>query len=157
MADLSAQLEGLLGELRTALSEQNDQEIDRCEGPVRELLLTNDNYRFIGDERLLAHADILLTRALGEAAEVDLANLRQHLSILRDTHNKLYAVLNADHDLDSLLIHELTTWATAPQPITYSFNDTTKGELHKARTTGDSEQRLKNFWVFGNFRGCAHI
>lgn len=145
MADLSAQLEGSLGELRAALHERDDHVIDRCERQVRELLLANDNYRLIGDERLLAQANTLLTSALGKVADTDLSALRQHLSVLQDTYSNLYAVLDTDLDLESLLRH-LGTWAIITQHISCNFDEAIKGELHKARISGKSEQRLETFF-----------
>lgn len=111
MSSLASQLEGALNNLRTALQHDVPQEIDRSEAQVRDLLLANEAYRSLGDERLLAQAERLLTEALGDAAEFDLDGLRTHLSDIQEAHRNLYAVLDADNDLGSLLLIQLASWS----------------------------------------------
>lgn len=146
MSSLASQLEGALNNLRTALRHDLPQEIDRSEAQVRELLLVSEAYRSIGDERLLAQAERLLTEALGDAAEFDLEGLRTHLSDVQEAHRNLYAVLDADNDLGSLLLGQLANWSILPEPLQFNFTETTKSALHQARISGNSEQRLKSFF-----------
>ncbi len=145
MASLASQLDGALSHLR-ALQPSDGAVFDRSVSAVLDLLIENENYRTVWDERLLAQAEHLLTEALENAAEQDLIGLRSHLSTLRETHSKLYAVLDSDIDLESLLLDHLANWSVVSEPLQCNFAELKKSALHQARISGDSEQRLKGFF-----------
>jgi ribonuclease HIII len=145
MTSLASQIEGALNSLRTALQQNLPQAIDRTEADVRDLLLSNDTYRSMGDERLLAQAEQLLNEALGNAADADLYGLRAHLVDVRRAHHNLYAVLDYENDLGALLLGPLANWSILSESLQFNFPDMTKGLLHQARISGNSEQRLESF------------
>lgn len=146
MADIASQLEGAVGTLRTALQSGNDITIDRSESVVRDLLFEREAFRTIGDERLLLQADHLLTAALGVAAEEDLVELRAYLRELSEIHDKCYAILNAEIDLESLLLGPLMNWSGLSDSVSVSLDATTKSELHQHRQNPNSEQALELFF-----------
>lgn len=146
MADLISQLENHISGLRSALQQSDNRQIDRECQSLETILLENDDYQFVGNERLLAEADDLLTQAFGESAADILTGLRKHLARLRVIHDKFYAVLDPQVDLETLLLDHLSHWPTIESEIESSFTDTDKARLHETRTSGDSGQKLKNFF-----------
>ncbi len=146
MADIASQLESAVGALRTALQSGNDITIDRSESAVRDLLFEREAFRTIGDERLLLQANRLLTQALGQAAEDDLVELRAYLRELSEIHDKCYAILNAEIDLESLLLGPLNNWSVLSDNVSISVDATTKSELHQQRQNPNSEQALELFF-----------
>ena len=146
MADLISQLENHISSLRSALLRSDNRQIDRECQSLETILLENNDYQFVGNERLLAEVDNLLSQAYGESSTDFLDGLRKHLAHLRAIHDKLYAVLDPQVDLETLLLDRLSHWPTLETEIECSFSDTSKARLHEARTNGDSGQKLKTFF-----------
>lgn len=145
MGSLVSDIESVLNRLRS-LRNGDPIEFDRVVSSARDLIIEDDNFRSIWDERLLARADNLLTQVLGDIAEYDLIGLRTHLVDVRNLHEKLYAVLDATIDLESLLQILLLNWPSPIEMLEVTFTSEEKALLHKARISGSGDERLRNFF-----------
>jgi len=146
MADIASQLESAIGTLRTALQNGDEVAIDRNESAVRDLLFEREAFRTIGDERLLLQTERLLTEVLGSSAEEDLAEFRTYLRGLSDVHDKCYTVLDANIDLESLVLGPLSTWSILSESVSISLDSAVKSRLHQHRQNPSSEQALDLFF-----------
>jgi len=144
MADFTSKVESYVHRLRTAIASGNQVYIDTEVQEIEAMLLDNQAYRAIGDERLLAELLVMLTDRYGPESGHYLDGLREHLAKLQIIHDKFYTILNASIDLDTLLLNHLNRWFS--EPIEVSISDAVKDKLHAARINGDSEHRLQVFF-----------
>lgn len=146
MGDVIASTEAAIKQLRIALSQQNRQQVNRVVLTLERSLLDGQDYLSIWDERLLAEVVRLLSGCYGEESGHRLEGLHQHLIAVRAIHDRLYAILDAEIDLDELLFLHLDTWPELLDgPVECRFDNVAKGELHQARSSDDTEESLKDF------------
>jgi ribonuclease HIII len=161
MPTLMQTVEGTIERLQTAVTRQDKNEINRAIAALEASFIDNNGYRAVGDERLLAISYHLLSCCYGDELKPQLQGLSQQLDLMHSIHDRLFAILDPAVELDELLFDSLSRWPIADKPIACQFDQQDKDELHRARSTGTTEQRLENFLAvyFRQLRakGCGDI
>jgi len=161
MSTLIQTVEADLERLRIALTHKEKNEINRAVGALEANLIDNEGYKAMGDERLLATSHRVLSQCYGDELKERLQGLAQHLDVIHGIHDKFFAILDPAIELDVLLFDSLLHWPLVDHPVSCQFDDHAKDELHRARRTGHTEQRLENFLAvyFEQLRatGCGEI
>ena len=145
MSDFVQTAEADIERLQAALAQSDKARIDRAVSALERDLIDNEGYKAVGDERLLATAYRFLLQCYGDKPKLQLQGLYQHLELIQAIQDRFSRYLTTRLSWMYLLIDLLARWPLIEQLIRYSFEKTVKDELHRARSTGNTEQRLGNF------------
>src|SRR5688500_2366641 len=110
-------IEATVRRFRAAAARQDENQVDRQLSVLQRELLATNIYRSIWDEQLLAEANQLMTTWLDPEHHSTLDGLREHLEVVRDAHDKIFAVLNPDISLEELLFQKLFRWSQVDEPL----------------------------------------
>jgi ribonuclease HIII len=133
--------------LKKAISNQDEEQIDRCVETLSRHLIKGEQYQQIGDERLLKDAYRLLVKSYDDESKSRLFRLTNHISIVTETNNKLYDVLNPEISLNELLYLYLDRWPQLGEPIGCNFDGSIIEELKAARDESYTVLKLEEFFT----------
>jgi len=145
MRDSLPIIEADIQSVQQAQTQMDSEQIDRAVQSLVKHLLEKDNYKRLGDERILSTAFRLLDQEFGAEIKDRLNSLSQWLEIVRDVNNKFYAILDHEIELDELLFSHLPTWKVLADDIICSFDNETKQRLVKIRDSSGAEQKIQSF------------
>lgn len=132
--------------LQAALLRSDETQADRVAVQLDQMLLDNETYRSIFDEQALAAALRTLRNYYQGEIDDDLEPIEAHLAVVRAIHQRLYAVLDPDVSIETLLYDRLNNWPQLDTPIECVFERVTEVNLSKTRAMGPRPKTLRFFF-----------
>lgn len=143
---LIEQIDSFVQSLQAALLREDETQADRVAPQLERLLLDNETYHSVFDEKALVTALRTLQQYYQGEIDDDLKPVDAHLAVVRAVHERLYAVLDPDVSIETLLYEKLNEWPQLASPIECVFEQVTEVSLSKTRGAGPKPDTLQVFF-----------